>query len=82
MEKKLYTVIIEELRTFDPFNADCIQSSIEGIMETYKRSLTEDELMIAFSMFLSGMMAEKFSSINKEIDESTAINKMIPFSLN
>jgi len=58
---------MEDLRKFDPLSANCIESSIEGIILAIERDLTEDEKMIAYSMFLSGLIFEKFNQVQESL---------------
>ena len=60
MKRKKFDEAISELLMIDEFTADCILSGIEGIEIAIERKLMEDEKMIAFSMFLSGMATEEF----------------------
>ena len=60
MKRKKFDEAISELLMIDEFTADCILSGIEGIEFALERKLMEDEKMIAFSMFLSGMATEQF----------------------
>mgnify|MGYP006291768129 FL=1 len=60
MKRKKFDEAISELLMIDEFTADCILSGIEGIEIAIERKLMEDEKMIAFSMFLSGMATEQF----------------------
>ena len=60
MKRKKFDEAISELLMIDEFTADCILSGIQGIELALERKLMEDEKMIAFSMFLSGMATEQF----------------------
>ena len=60
MKRKKFDEAISELLMIDEFTADCILSGIQGIEIALERKLMEDEKMIAFSMFLSGMATEQF----------------------
>ncbi len=60
MKRKKFDEAISELLMIDEFTADCILSGIQGIELAIERKLMEDEKMIAFSMFLSGMATEQF----------------------
>ena len=60
MKRKKFDEAISELIMIDEFTADCILSGIRGIELAIERKLMEDEKMIAFSMFLSGMATEQF----------------------
>lgn len=57
--RKKFDEAISELLMVDEFSADCILSSIEGIEMALNRKTSEDEKMIAFSMFLSGCAMEQ-----------------------
>ena len=60
IKRKKYDEAISELLMIDEFSAECIMSSIEGVETALSRQLSEDEKMIAFSMYLSGSVMEQF----------------------
>lgn len=59
MKRRTYDEAISELLMVDEFIADCIINGIEGCELAFARKLTEDEKMIAFSMYLSGSIMEQ-----------------------
>lgn len=67
LKRKKFDEAISELLMVDDFTADCILSSIEGLELALERKTTEDEKMIAFSMYLSGMVMEQM--LQEEEDE-------------
>lgn len=67
IKRKKFDEAISELLFVDEFSAECILSSIEGLEIALERKTTEDEKMIAFSMFLSGMAMEQM--LQEEEDE-------------
>jgi len=62
MERISFQEAMKNLGDRDLFAAECISVTLEMIETVYKRELTEDEKLIAFTMFNSGMMLESFSS--------------------
>jgi len=62
MERILFQEAMKSLGDRDPFAAECISLTLEMLEHVYQRELTEDEKMIAFTMFNSGMMLESFSA--------------------
>ena len=71
MEKVKFFSVIEKLKKQDPFLALSIESSIEGLSEGLCRELSEDEKMIAYTMFVSGGLYEKFI----QLESTLALNK-------
>lgn len=59
INRKKFDEAISELLMLDEFAAECILSSIEGIELALHRKISEDEKMIAFSMYLSGSVMEQ-----------------------
>lgn len=58
-KRKKFDEAISELLMIDEFSGECILACIEGIEMALERRTTEDEKMIAFSMYLSGMATEQ-----------------------
>ena len=64
MQRKEFQDVITELKKVDTLTAECILSSLDGVSIAFRRELTEDEKMIAYSMFMSGIIYEVFSQDN------------------
>lgn len=58
-KRRKFDEAISELLMIDEFSAECILACIESIEMALERRTTEDEKMIAFSMYISGMMTEQ-----------------------
>lgn len=68
MERPMFDDVIRGLRKYDPYGAECILSSMEGIEQALDRDLSEDEKMIAYSMYMSGLIAERYTNMQREMD--------------
>lgn len=69
-ENPIFEEIIKKVEKYDPHVAKCILSSMEGVSESINRELTEDEKLIAYSMYMSGAIAERYSTMIRDIEHA------------
>lgn len=72
MSKFYFDEAIKTLGKYDPHIADCIKASVEGIEDGLNRSMSEEEKMVAYTMFLSGVIAESFRAAEERDRYTTA----------
>lgn len=59
MKMNEFQKILEFLEETDSFIAECLTGSIDTIEETLNRELSNDEKMIAYTMFKIGMALDR-----------------------